>query len=30
MEATGVLIIAVVILIITVARYWRTIPWSAR
>jgi hypothetical protein len=30
LEATGVLIIAVLILIITLARYWHSISWSAR
>jgi hypothetical protein len=29
-EATGLLVIAIVILIITLARYWYRIPWSAR
>jgi len=29
-EATGVILIAVLILIITVVRYWRNIPWGAR
>jgi hypothetical protein len=29
-EAAGVLIIAVLILAITVARYWHNIAWSAR
>jgi hypothetical protein len=29
-EATGVLLIALLILIITVVRYWRSIPWGAR
>ena len=30
LEATGVLIIAALILIITLARYWHSISWSAR
>lgn len=30
LEATGVLIIAVLILILTLARYWHNISWSAR
>lgn len=29
-EATGVIIIAVLVLAIIVVRYWRSIPWSAR
>ncbi|MFY9907894.1 MAG: hypothetical protein WBX02_03975 [Terriglobales bacterium] len=29
-EASGLLIMAVVLLILTVVRYWREIPWSAR
>jgi hypothetical protein len=29
-EASGLLIMAVVLLILTVIRYWRDIPWSAR
>jgi hypothetical protein len=29
-EATGVLIVAAVILLITLIRYWPDIPWSAR
>jgi hypothetical protein len=29
-EASGLLIMAVVLLILTVIRYWREIPWSAR
>jgi hypothetical protein len=29
-EATGLLIMAVVLLILTVIRYWREIPWGAR
>jgi hypothetical protein len=29
-EATGVLLVAVVLLILTILRYWREIPWSAR
>jgi hypothetical protein len=30
LEARGVLIIAVLILILTLVRYWRHIPWGAR
>lgn len=30
LEATGVLIIAVLILIVTLVRYWHHIPWGAR
>jgi hypothetical protein len=29
-EATGLLLMAVLLLILTVIRYWRYIPWSAR
>jgi len=29
-EATGLLFMAVLLLILTVIRYWRYIPWSAR
>ncbi len=29
-EATGLLLMAVLLLILTVIRYWRDIPWSAR
>jgi hypothetical protein len=29
-EATGVLIIVALVVIITIVRYWRHIPWSAR
>ena len=29
-EATGLLIIAIVLLVITIIRYWQVIPWSAR
>lgn len=29
-EATGLLVIAVVLLVLTIIRYWRYIPWSAR
>jgi hypothetical protein len=29
-EATGVLLIAALILVIIVVRYWRNIPWGAR
>lgn len=30
LEATGVLIIAALVLILTLVRYWGHIPWSAR
>jgi hypothetical protein len=30
LEATGLLIIAVLILVLTLVRYWHHIPWSAR
>jgi hypothetical protein len=30
LEATGLLVIAAVILILTLARYWHHINWSAR
>jgi len=30
LEATGLLIVAVIILIIALARYWDNIAWSAR
>jgi hypothetical protein len=29
-EATGLLLIAALLLILTIIRYWRYIPWSAR
>lgn len=29
-EATGLLIIAVVLLVVTIIRWWQFIPWSAR
>jgi hypothetical protein len=29
-EATGLLVMAIVLLILTVIRYWRDIPWTAR
>jgi hypothetical protein len=29
-EATGLLVMAAVLLILTVIRYWRYIPWDAR
>jgi hypothetical protein len=29
-EATGLILMAVVLLVITIIRYWRHIPWSAR
>jgi len=29
-EASGLLLMAVVLLILTILRYWRYIPWSAR
>jgi hypothetical protein len=28
-EATGIILIALLILVITVVRYWRNIPWGA-
>jgi len=30
MESTGILVIALLILMITLARYWRQISWSLR
>ena len=30
LETTGLLVIAVLILILTLIRYWQNIPWSAR
>jgi hypothetical protein len=30
LEATGLLVIALVVLVVYVARYWHHIPWSAR
>jgi hypothetical protein len=30
LEATGLIVIAILILIVTVVRYWHHIPWSAR
>lgn len=30
LEATGLLVIAVLVLVLTLARYWHHIPWSAR
>jgi len=30
LEATGLLIIAVLVLILTLIRYWHNIPWSVR
>jgi hypothetical protein len=29
-EATGLLLMAVMLLVLTILRYWRYIPWSAR
>jgi hypothetical protein len=29
-EATGLLVIAVLLLVLTIIRYWRYIPWRAR
>jgi hypothetical protein len=29
-EATGLLLMAVLLLILTLIRYWRDIPWGAR
>jgi hypothetical protein len=30
LEATGLLMIALLVLVLTLARYWHHIPWSAR
>ena len=30
LEATGLLVIALLILALTLVRYWHVIPWSAR
>jgi hypothetical protein len=30
LEATGILVIAILLLILTLIRYWRHIPWGAR
>jgi hypothetical protein len=30
LEATGLLVIALLVLVLTLARYWHNIPWSAR
>jgi len=30
LEATGLIVIAVLILILTLVRYWHHIPWGAR
>jgi hypothetical protein len=30
LQATGLLIIAVLVLLLTLIRYWHNIPWSAR
>ena len=30
LEATGLIVIALVILILTLVRYWHNIPWGAR
>jgi len=30
LEATGLLVIAFLILVLTLVRYWHQIPWSAR
>jgi len=30
LETTGLLVIALLILILTLARYWHNIPWNAR
>jgi len=30
LETTGLLVIAVLILVLTLIRYWHNIPWSAR
>lgn len=29
-EATGLLLMAVLLLVLTIIRYWRYIPWGAR
>jgi len=29
-EATGLLFMAILLLILTIIRYWRCIPWNAR
>ena len=29
-EATGLLIMAILLLVLIIIRYWRDIPWSAR
>ena len=29
LEATGILVIAILLLILTLIRYWRHIPWGA-
>jgi hypothetical protein len=30
LEATGLLVVALLILVLTLVRYWHHIPWSAR
>jgi hypothetical protein len=30
LEATGILVIAILLLILTLVRYWRHIPWGVR
>jgi len=30
LEATGLIVISLLILILTLARYWHNIPWNAR
>jgi len=30
LETTGLLVIAVLVLILTLVRYWHNIPWNAR
>ena len=30
LEPTGLLVIAILVLILTLIRYWHNIPWSAR
>jgi hypothetical protein len=30
LEATGLIVIAILVLILTVVRYWHHIPWNAR
>ena len=30
LEATGIIVIAILLLILTLIRYWRHIPWGSR